>query len=105
MKNSSILWIVVVLLSLLLATNMFSLAERQLTKVADEERAEAYLVLADSQRTIILETMSDYEETAYGPKVDRIAEQQLIAEEFQLAVLHILAIQNSQIIELLVAAP
>jgi hypothetical protein len=37
--------------------------------------------------------------------VDRIAEQQLTAEEFQLIALQIIAIQNSQVIELLAATP
>jgi hypothetical protein len=50
--------------------------------------------------------MSDYQGDVYdNPSIDRIAEQQLIAEEYQLAALQIFAIQNGQLIELLAATP
>lgn len=44
---------------------------------------------------------SAYEDSAYGPSVDRIAEQQLIAAEFQLLGLQQLSLENQLIAELL----
>jgi len=71
-----------------------------------EERVNEAQDLVDRQRDLILDLVSDYESSAYSnPSVDRITEQQLLAAEYQLQGLQILAIQNSQIIELLSAAP
>ncbi|MCX6101627.1 MAG: hypothetical protein NTV92_09505 [Candidatus Bipolaricaulota bacterium] len=50
--------------------------------------------------------MDTYEKTAYrSAEIDRISEQQLVAAESTLAALQIIALQNSQIIQLLATAP
>ena len=115
-QNSSfkiILWIIVVLLTLVLFTQVFQIVSSfQQTKISIE-RAESYQTravaaqkLVEDQRNLIIGLVIDYEDTAYNnPMIDRIAEQQLIAAEFQLLGLQTLAFQNSQIIELLASAP
>lgn len=78
-----------------------------------EERAATYRArveeageLATRQQTLIVGLIEDYEDAAYGNEsIERITEQQLIATEFTLRALQIIAIQNSQILELLAIAP
>ena len=55
----------------------------------------------DSQEEIVLELFDNYQDVAYGVSIDRIAEQQLIATEYQIQALQLLAIQNRQIADLL----
>jgi Leucine-rich repeat (LRR) protein len=111
LKN--ILWIIVILLVLSLASNEYSIvatyqqdwiaAERAATY---QERVEEAQKIVDQQRDGIEDLISDYETAVYdNPSADRIAEQQLIAAEFQIVALQTLAIQNNQVIELLSAAP
>lgn len=70
------------------------------------ERVVAAQELVATQQEIILTLMEDYAEVAYNnPRIDRIAEQQLLAAESALTALQIIALQNSQIIELLASAP
>jgi predicted metalloprotease len=107
-----ILVIIVVLLALLLTVEIYQVVTSyQQTKLA-EERASAYQtrvtaaqLLVSNQQDIISGLMTDYQKDAYGSSVDRIAEQQLIATEYNLTALQIIALQNSQIIELLANAP
>ena len=69
-------------------------------------RVQAAQELVTAQREIILGLVNNYEKSAYdNPDVERITEQQLIASEYTLSALQIIAIQNSQIIELLANAP
>jgi type II secretory pathway pseudopilin PulG len=104
---------IVIILAGVLATNVYMIiTTAQQNKVQEQraaeyqERVEAARLVLDSQREIIFGLLSEYEDAAYNnPRLDRIAEQQLIAAEYQLTVLQILAIQNSQIIELLAEAP
>jgi len=50
--------------------------------------------------------LNDYQKAAYDdPDVETIYQQQLIASEHVLMALHLMAIQNSQVIELLAATP
>lgn len=71
-----------------------------------EERVEKAQQVLDRQRDVIFDLITDYENAAYfDPNVDRITEQQLLAAEFQLTALQSIAIQNTQIIELLAASP
>jgi flagellar basal body-associated protein FliL len=78
-------------------------ATRAATYQARVKEAEA---LVSRQQTIIFGLIEDYHAAAYeDPSVERIAEQQLLVAESTLAALQIIAIQNSQVIELLAAAP
>ncbi len=71
-----------------------------------EARVKEARALVDKQQEVILGLITEYKDTAYdNPLIDRIAEQQLLATESTLAALQIIAIQNSQVIELLAAAP
>jgi hypothetical protein len=118
MENSkknyrSILWIIVGLLVALLVVEVFQIVTTFQQNAIARERAATYEErvkeaqdLVDRQRDLILDLVSDYETAAYdNPNVDRITEQQLLAAEYQLQGLQIIAIQNSQIIELLSATP
>lgn len=109
----TILWIIVVLLVLVLVTQVFQIASTfQQNKIASD-RAESYQTRVDAaqklvndQRDLILDLVQDYEDAAYNdPMIERITEQQLLAAEFQLLGLQTLALQNSQIIELLASSP
>jgi len=54
-----------------------------------------------AQKNIYGDLMKSYEKAAYGnSSVDRIAEQQLIATESQLAAMQVIASQNGLLIEL-----
>lgn len=107
-----ILLTIAILLAILLVVEIYQVVTSyQQTKLA-EERASAYQTrveesqqLVAKQQGIILGLITSYEKDAYGENVDRIAEQQLIATEYSLTALQIIAIQNSQIIELLANAP
>jgi len=66
-----------------------------------EEQQQALELYDEIQSDIILNLFEDYQDTAYGPKVERIAEQQLIATEYTLQAQQIIALQNSIIIDLL----
>jgi len=108
----SILRLIVVLLILALFTQVFQIYSTFQQNGIAKGRAENYQArvlavqsLVDSQRDQIFNLVSDYNEAAYSANLDRIAEQQLRAAEFQLLGLQILAIQNSQVIELLSEAP
>ncbi len=111
--SDTILWIIVILLGAVLLANVFSIITTFQQNTVARERAASYeergqqaQALIDRQRDVILDLVSDYGSAAYdNPSVDRIAEQQLLAAEYQLQALQILAIQNSQIIELISATP
>jgi len=111
-RYSGLLLTITVLLALLLTVEVYQVVATYQQNKLVEERASAYQTrveeakeLVSRQQTIIMGLLSDYEETAYGSNVDRIAEQQLIATEYTLTALQIIALQNSQIIELLANAP
>ena len=99
--NKGFAWTIIVLLVLLLAIQGYQLYSD--IRVAQQRKvlAEGVMDLTAAQRTIILDVMDLYHDAAYGEQVERIAEQQLIATEFQLQMLQVLAIQNSQIVDLL----
>lgn len=79
---------------------------------ADYQRESAYQqrvaevrALTDTQRTLIDGLVTSYRTDAYGNAlIDRIAEQQLLANEYSLQALQIMAHQNTQIIDLLSSA-
>lgn len=108
----------VLLLMTLMLTTLVALAGYQVVstyqqnQVASQraashaERVLAAQELVETQQSYIMSLMDEYQDAAYdNPAVDRIAEQQLLATESNLAALQIIAIQNSQIIELLATAP
>ena len=69
-------------------------------------RVEAAERLVQAQQLTIESLFEEYHVAAYeNPLIDRISEQQLLAEEAILGTLQIIAIQNSQIIQLLATTP
>lgn len=102
-----------ILLILLLALNavqfVFTYQQNQIAAAraaSYQERVRAAQDLVTAQREVIFDLLNNYQKSAYdNPSVERIAEQQLIASEYTLSALQIIAIQNSQIIELLANAP
>ena len=71
-----------------------------------QQRIQEAKELVQKQQSVILGLVDNYQKDAYNnPKVERIAEQQLIVSEYTLSALQIIALQNSQIIELLANAP
>lgn len=62
--------------------------------------------LATDQDELISGLLYSYQQDAYdNPSLDRITEQQLIAAEYQLTAMQLLALQNSEIIQLLAVTP
>ena len=111
-SKTGILVTITILLALLLAVEIYQVVTTYQQNKLAEERASAYQtrveeaqLLVSKQQTVIFGLLTDYQKDAYGGSVDRIAEQQLIATEYTLTALQIMAIQNSQIIELLANAP
>lgn len=103
-----LLIIICVLLGALLATNLWDIRQEALERereqerwTAQQERSEEIRAMMEIQDTLIYDPMEDYQKTAYGSSVERIAEQQLIAAETQIIALQTIALQNRQIAELL----
>ena len=102
-----------VILTFILLGNLFLIITTYQQNQISEERATNYEIrveearkLVQAQQEIVFDLMSAYESDAYAnPSVERIAEQQLIASEYSLQALQILAIQNSQVVELLASMP
>jgi long-subunit fatty acid transport protein len=104
--NRPVLIIIAVLIALLLAVNGTQLVLTLQQNAGRAERAQAADQLVQDQQSIISGLISDYERAAYNdPNVETIYQQQLIASESILQALHIMAIQNSQIIGLLAVLP
>jgi len=102
---------VVVLLSLLLITQLAIVAggvAQMVERAAIAAQMEELQVRADALSNLISQLPADYEESAYGNSVDRITEQQLIAEETQITeLLHLAAMLKimSEMIALMAATP
>ena len=111
--KSRSLTVLTILVALLLLLNLvqFGLTFQQNRLAAarastHQQRAEAAQALVAQQASVISGLMEDYESAAYAnPSVDRITEQQLLAAESTLAALQVIALQNSQTIQLLATAP
>ncbi len=104
--NRPVLIVIAVLLALLVAVAVIQLVFMFQQNSQRAERAAAAQTLVQSQQSLITNLMSDYEQAAYrDPSVETIYHQQLIASEHILGALHIMAIQNSQIVELLAGTP
>lgn len=70
------------------------------------KRAQAAEDLATSQQSAISSLLDDYQKEAYNnPQVTTIYQQQLVSSEFALRALQVIAIQNSQIVQLLATTP
>ncbi|HMT19905.1 MAG TPA: hypothetical protein PKE20_01445 [Promineifilum sp.] len=99
-----LLVVICILLAGLLATNLWTIRQtsrEQERRAYHQEQVAAIRRMADLQDELILNLLEEYEGSAYGSSVDRIAEQQLIAAETQIVALQTLALQNRQIIDLL----
>lgn len=102
--NSFICLLLILVVGLLAFQTITTIQQNQVAeqRAADyQTRVASARLLVDQQQDVINGLWNEYQKTAYGDKVDRIAEQQLYATEYSLQGLQILAIQNSQIIELL----
>ena len=114
-KGSLIQWLVCALLAALILGNagFAVLAQQQRQAQVErieehqavyEEHVEQVQALLDQQQWIVAGASDSYRADAYAPGVDRIAEQQLIAAEYQLVLLQTIAQQNAAIIELMLVA-
>lgn len=111
-KDNFIQWQIAALLLAMLVSNAYfaTLAQqgRRAQVELTEERHAIYqehiqqmqASLARRQR-VITSARDRYCAAAYGPGIDRIAEQQLIAAEYQILLLQTIAQQNAQMIELM----
>ena len=106
-------WFLAVFLLLVSNTFFAGLAYREhLVQVERaEERQAAYEEHVDQmqawltrQQRVITGVTDSYHADAYDPSIERIAEQQLIAAEYQLLLLQTIAQQNAQMIELMMVA-
>lgn len=105
-------WILVVLVASLALGGFEVLSTYQQNRLSSAraashaERVKAAEDLVSRQQSAITSLMDTYEKTAYrSAEIDRISEQQLVAAESTLVALQIIALQNSQIIQLLATAP
>jgi hypothetical protein len=99
-----LLVVICLLLAGMLAANLWNIQQagrEQERRAFYQEQAQAIKQMAELQDDLILDLLNEYQASAYGSRVDRIAEQQLIAAESQIVALQTLALQNRQIIELL----
>lgn len=105
--------LLVVLLLLICTTQLYSaitLFQKNRIEAARaatyKERVKAAQELLATQRQVIGNLMTDYQNRAYSnPQIDTIMKQQLVATEYAIVGLQVIAIQNSQVIELLAATP
>jgi predicted RND superfamily exporter protein len=105
-RNRPLLIAIAVLLALLVAVSATQLVMNLQANSARDKRAEAAEQLVQSQQSLITSLLTDYQDAAYDdPNVETIYQQQLIASEHILIALHVIAIQNSEVIELLAATP
>lgn len=114
-KGSLVSWLIYIALLTLVSSNVYyatvAQQERQVQIERDAERQAIYeehtqqlqARLARDQHTIT-GAFDNYHADAYNAGIDRIAEQQLIAAEYQLLLLQIIARQNAEIIELMLLA-
>jgi hypothetical protein len=107
LKVITVLLLIQTLLNAIQFANTYQqqqLAERRAASHAERVAAAEALVL--QQRDAIASLTTSYQKAAYNnPALDRIAEQQLVATEWLLVALQVIATQNSQLIQLLAAAP
>lgn len=112
-KYVALLRIIAITALFLLMAQAYSLLTVSRQAVRQEARDEQARILLEArgatvrslilrQQTVIGDLYSDYATAAYrDSSIDRISEQQLRAAEFQLQALQVIALQNTQILELL----
>ena len=101
---SILLGVICILLGGLLATNLSIMRQYKLEEqrwAVRQQQVELIRAMAELQEDAIFDLLVDYQDTAYSSRVERIAEQQLLAAESQLSALQLIALQNSQITKLL----
>ena len=108
-KSNFVHWqIVLFLVSLIICNTYFgtlALQDRRAQAARIEEHAERVQALLDRQQWIVAGAADSYRADAYAPGIERIAEQQLIAAEYQMLLLQAIAQQNALMIELMTVEP
>jgi hypothetical protein len=100
------LTLITVLLALILLVHLYQVGAAWERNSRRSQKVKDATALVEKQQFLISGLVVAYRGAAYdNSKVNRIAEQQLIATEYTLQALQVLGIQNSQIIELLADAP
>jgi hypothetical protein len=106
-----LIYLLITLMALLVSNVYFS-AQAQQERQAQAERIEERQVIYEEyvgqmqaalarQQRVVDGVADSYHADAYNSDIDRIAEQQLIAAEYQMLLLQVIAQQNAQMIELL----
>jgi len=101
-------YLLITLMALLVNNVYFAtsvLQDRRAQAARIEEHAGQVQALLDRQQWIVAGAADSYHTDAYAPGIERIAEQQLIAAEYQILLLQAVAQQNAVIIELMMAGP
>lgn len=115
-KSNFVHWFIAVLLIALIASNVYfaTLVQRERRaqveyieerRVIYDEQVKQARILLDRQRRIVAGATDSYRTDAYDLSIERIAEQQLIAAEYQMLLLQTIAQQNAQMIELMLVEP
>lgn len=101
-RNYTIWLVIIVVLLFINALGLgYQIYKSETKAVESQERIDEITAMVDIQSKSIISLLDEYQDVAYGPKVDRISEQQLLATEYTIQALQLIALQNSQIIELL----
>lgn len=101
MQTQTRLWSI---LSVIILAAILGLAAFNTYSAEQHRRARQQLTqdIVKNQRDLVSSLLSDYQTAAYSnDQIDRITEQQLLAAEHQLVALQLIALQNTQIMELL----
>jgi flagellar basal body-associated protein FliL len=108
-------WLIIisVLLLLLIVISSFQVVSTYQQNQLYEQRANTYELrveeaekLLERQQDLIFGLMDDYNADVYNnPRVENVYHQQLVASEYTVVGLQIIAIQNTQIIQLLASLP
>lgn len=83
-----------------------SVEAAEVRALAKDKKLRAISGIASRQDDLIADLLESYQADAYdNPSLERITEQQLIAAEYQLTALQLIALQNGEIIQLLAITP
>ena len=109
MKRDRSLYVIAALLAVIVVANITTvgvqLALATSKQAAYDEHAQQLQARLARQQRLLDGIADSYHADAYDSGVDRIAEQQLIAAEYQILLLQTIAQQNAQMIELMVVRP
>lgn len=95
------LWIALVLLTAMIAADVYFVMQHEMEVKRADIRQEQLATLLRQQQALLDNVLVNYRNAAYSTSIDRIAEQQLIATEYQLLLLELIAQQNVLVLELL----